>query len=234
MKLGLVLTAIDPSRLCLARTPPSEIRNDLVELTPSDYPLTPSPQAMSAASIPSRIAQAQSETPLLFDSVLLGTIRLALFFACRKFLKRTLSPALRRVSKPEYLIPRTSDPFPATNDEEGQRFCPNRSVGFIAQLRSFRACSLTDSSTPFISPNPTRTSSSSNLSSGPYPSRDPYSRQDSNLDLSSDALVSPTRPPISRERASSRSVIHVDNGDDDSVDTGTVGRRPARHGGLAR
>ncbi|CED83743.1 Predicted G-protein coupled receptor [Phaffia rhodozyma] len=166
---------------------------------------------MATSLIPSRIAKVQAETPLLFDSFFLLVLRLIFFFACRKFLKRTLSPALRRVSKPEYLIPTSSDTVCSANDDE-------------------------DLTTPFLTPEPTRHPSTTSLATLPYSPRDGYARQDSNLDLSTETFMLSVKSPSPTGGGRGRfprSVAHVENEDDASMKEVT-GKRSAHHGGLAR
>lgn len=83
-------------------------------------------------SAPASLSSARDSSPLLFDSILLCLIRAILFLACRRFLKQTLSPALRRVSKEDESLSSSagqSGSSPRQDIDDEGRFCPCLVVG---------------------------------------------------------------------------------------------------------
>ena len=132
------------------------------------------------------MAPSEATSALVFDSAVLVAVSGGLFLLCRRFLQATLSPALRRVSKPgqDALVPLLGS---AQDDDEGTSslpIIPKHSLG-----SADRACAysrLSDSSTPFGSPVLTGRNSPRILPNGlPFSttSRDAYARQPSDLNL---------------------------------------------------
>lgn len=96
-----------PNPALPSRTQPSSLATCRITLLivyqQASSPEPPPPSSMASA-ISDRLAQTQATAPLAFDSAILLLIRGTLVVGCSRFLRATLSPALRLVSREETLV----------------------------------------------------------------------------------------------------------------------------------